>query len=135
MRNAKLALAALALGIAAPGLAQAGMEPVPARAPGEGEGPYAKLLITGASVIEGTGTPPMGPVDILVEGNRIAQLYPGGAPEDVRMAAQKTVDAKGMFVLPGLSMSMATMVTPRRRRSRPTATSCGWRMASPPYAE
>ncbi|WP_369025524.1 amidohydrolase family protein [Qipengyuania sp. RANM35] len=101
MRIARHMLAALALALATTAVAQQGMEPVPSRPTGEGEGPFGKLLITGASVIEGTGTPPMGPVDILVEGNRIAQLYPGGAPEDVRRAAQKTVDAKGMFVLPG----------------------------------
>ena len=32
-----------------------------------------------------------GPVDVLVENNRIAALYPGGAPETVRNAAARTI--------------------------------------------
>ena len=73
----KYALAALAMVATQPLVAQ--MEPVPARAADEGEGPFGKLLIRGATVIEGSGAPPAGPFDIMVEGNRIAALYPGGA--------------------------------------------------------
>lgn len=94
-------LAALALALATPALAQGQMQPVPERQPGEGEGPYPSLLIAGATMIDGTGAPPEGPVDILVEGNRIAALYRGGAPEEVRKAAARVIDAKGMSVLPG----------------------------------
>ncbi len=91
---------ALAL-IAAPALAQGSMERVPDRAAGEGEGPYTALLIAGATVIDGTGAPPVGPVDILIENNRIASLHPGGAPPTVRERAVRVIDAKGMHVLPG----------------------------------
>lgn len=95
-------LLAIALALAAmPATAQAGMERVPDRPAGDGEGPYPALLITGATVIDGTGAPPIGPVDILVEGNRIASLHPGRAPEAVRARAARTIDAKGMHVLPG----------------------------------
>lgn len=79
MAATKLLGAALAL-LAAPALAQAKMEPVPERAAGEGEGPYPALLIAGAAMIDGTGAPPVGPVDILVEGNRIAAIQTGVPP-------------------------------------------------------
>lgn len=82
-------------------LARPQMEPVPDRPAGEGEGPFAALLITGATMIDGSGAPPIGPVDILVEGNRIAAVHTGGAPAAVKARAARTIDAKGMFVLPG----------------------------------
>ena len=53
------------------------MEQVPPRQAGEGEGPYSKLVIRGAMVIKGDGSPPIGPMDIVVEGNRIAYIEPG----------------------------------------------------------
>ena len=50
--------------------------PSPARA--EGEGPYEKLIIRGVTLIDGTGAPPLGPVDIVVEKNRITQIQAVG---------------------------------------------------------
>lgn len=82
-------------------LAQDGMERVPDRLPPEGEGPYAALLVSGATMIDGTGAPPIGPVDILVEGNRIASVHVGGAPAAVKARAERTIDATGMHLLPG----------------------------------
>lgn len=32
----------------------------------EGEGPFEQLIIRGAIMIDGTGSPPIGPVDIVV---------------------------------------------------------------------
>lgn len=81
--------------VSQPVLAQ--MERVPDRAPGEGEGPYATLLIQGAIMIDGTGAPPEGPVDILIEGNRISRIMRGGGD----MPADRKIDARGMYVLPG----------------------------------
>ena len=49
------------------------------RQPGEGVGPFPKLVIRGAMLIDGSGAPPRGPVDIVVEGNRIAAIN-GAAP-------------------------------------------------------
>ncbi len=95
------AAAALTVAAIAPAAVAQDMQPVPARQAGEGEGPFASLLIRGATVIEGTGAPPAGPVDILVEGNRIAALHPGGAPQSVVSRADRIVDAAGMYVLPG----------------------------------
>jgi len=99
MKAWTLALAALA-GLGGQPLA-AQMERVPDRPAGEGEGPFDRLLIRGATVIEGSGAPPAGPVDIVIEGNRIAALYPGGAPAAEAQTAQRVVDAQGMYVLPG----------------------------------
>ncbi len=110
---AALLVATLALPVATDGaLAQQGadpqMIPAPDRGSSEGMGPYNRLIIRGATVIDGTGGPPMGPVDIVVEGNRITQVTGVGFPglpidEDRRPKdADYEVDAHGMYVLPGL---------------------------------
>ena len=56
MKALKIALAALAALATQPLTAQ--MERVPDRPAGEGEGPFGKLIIRGATVIEGSGAPP-----------------------------------------------------------------------------
>ncbi len=72
-----------------------------------GEGPFDRLVIRGATMIDGAGAPPSGPVDIVVEGGRIAQIVPIGAPglpanEDRRPpAGTREIDAAGLYVLPG----------------------------------
>ena len=50
------------------------MIPAPERQEGEGEGPFERLIIRGATLIDGTGAPPIGPVDIVIENNRIAKV-------------------------------------------------------------
>ena len=45
--------------------------PAPDRA--EGIGPFPQLIIRGATLINGTGSPPFGPVDIVIEHNRIVK--------------------------------------------------------------
>ncbi|MFQ5790148.1 MAG: amidohydrolase family protein [Acidobacteriota bacterium] len=73
----------------------------------QGEGPFERLIIRGATMIDGTGAPPRGPVDIVIEGNRIGEIKSLGAPkvaieEDRRPKnATKEIDAEGMYVLPG----------------------------------
>ena len=52
--------------------------PAPPRA--EGEGPYSKLIIRGVILVDGTGAPPVGPLDIVVEKNRITQIQTVGYP-------------------------------------------------------
>lgn len=83
------------------------MQQVAARGPGEGEGPYRKLVIRGAMLIQGDGAPPVGPVDIVVGGNRITSVTPAGTP-GVAMKqdreprdADREIDATGMWVMPG----------------------------------
>ena len=86
-----------------------GVEPAPNRPSNgsEGEGPFQRLIIRGATVIDGTGAPPVGPVDIVIENNRIAEVRSVGYPKvPVREAsrprnATKEIDATGMYVLPG----------------------------------
>ncbi|WP_128892278.1 amidohydrolase family protein [Erythrobacter sp. HKB08] len=103
LRLTALALAAsLSVSVAAePAIAQSAMERVPDRQPGEGEGPYERLVIRGAMMIDGSGAPPEGPVDIVVEGNRIEALARGGASQDVIASASRVIDAGGMYVMPG----------------------------------
>jgi hypothetical protein len=75
----------------------------------EGEGPYNELIIRGVHLIDGTGSPATGPVDIVIRGNKIASIqivgYPG-LPIDPRRRPKadentKELDAEGMYVLPG----------------------------------
>lgn len=94
--------------VATPALAQRQEEePTPARAAGEGEGPFERLIIRGATLIDGTGGPPRGPVDIVVEGNRIAEIEGVGTPgmpideEGRPQDATTEIDAHGLYVLPG----------------------------------
>ena len=86
----------------------AGVLPAPDRGPKEGAGPFDRLIIRGVTVIDGTGAPPRGPVDIIVEGNRIAAIVGIGTPglpidEDDRPGdADYEIDANGMYLLPGI---------------------------------
>jgi len=76
--------------LVAAGLAQLGsagaqesgarMERVPDRQPGEGAGPFRRMVIRGAMLIDGTGAPPRGPVDIVIAGNRIESVSGAGTP-------------------------------------------------------
>lgn len=74
-----------------------GQNPAPDRRPDEGLGPFNKLVIRGAILIDGTGGPPRGPVDIVIEGNRITSLGGGRASQN----ADHVIDATGMYVMPG----------------------------------
>ena len=48
-----------------------------------------KLIIRGATLIDGTGAPPRGPVDIVIEKNRITQVADVvGAPARAQLAAE-----------------------------------------------
>ena len=93
----------------------AGMIGAPDRGPSEGAGPYDRLIIRGVTVIDGTGAPPIGPMDIVIEGNRIVSVQGVGTPNvpidldgrpDLSVvgnanAVVHEIDATGMFVLPG----------------------------------
>jgi len=84
------------------------MIPAPDRAADEGEGPFSRLIIRGATLIDGTGSPPIGPVDIVIENNIIVDVdsvgYPGlEIEEDERPTdATREIDAHGQYVMPGL---------------------------------
>jgi len=76
----------------------------------EGMGPYTQLIIRGVTLVNGTGAPPMGPVDIVIEQNRIVQISslgsPGATIDPARRPQLKTggkeLNCEGMFALPGL---------------------------------
>ncbi|MEJ8569082.1 amidohydrolase family protein [Elongatibacter sediminis] len=82
-------------------------DPLPAPPRAEGEGPFDRLAIRNATLIDGSGAPAGGPVDILIEGNRIAAVvkteYVVGdmRPADAPEPASHEIDATGMYVLPG----------------------------------
>jgi len=107
-----VALAAMALATA--GIAQVPKKPAsqmsipaPARTSSEGAGPFRKMVIRGATIIDGTGAPPRGPYDIVVEGNKITAINQAGWPGMPLKADREPrdfdyeIDAKGMYVMPG----------------------------------
>ena len=75
----------------------------------EGEGPFDRLIIRGATVIDGAGGPPRGPVDIVIENNKIASIsgigYPGVPINEKRRPKEGDyeIDAHGSYVLPGFN--------------------------------
>jgi imidazolonepropionase-like amidohydrolase len=79
----------------------------PDRKAGEGEGPFDRLVIRGITVIDGTGAPPQGPIDVVIEGNRIKEVRSVGFPkapidEKARPAkGNKEIDGSGLYLMPG----------------------------------
>lgn len=75
----------------------------------EGEGPFPQMIIRGVTLINGTGAPPIGPVDVVVRQNRIVSVsnvgYPGVAINESNRpkldAGGKEIDGTGMYLLPG----------------------------------
>ncbi|HEV2567799.1 amidohydrolase family protein [Sphingomonas sp.] len=103
MRALLLGVLLSATAVAAPA-PQRDLNPAPARS--EGRGPFPKLVIRGVTLIDGTGSPPLGPVDIVIENNRVADILIAGTPglplKDRRPPeGAEELDATGMYVLPG----------------------------------
>src|SRR5438309_9711126 len=77
----------------------------PDRRADEGEGPFQRLIVRGATVVDGTCAPPVGPVDIVIEGNRIRESRSGGYPtlpikaEGRRKDTTKEIDGSNQWVL------------------------------------
>ncbi len=76
----------------------------------EGDGPWTQLIIRGVTLINGTGAPPIGPVDIVIENNRIVSVNTVGAPgiqinperRPKLKEGGKELNCEGMYALPGL---------------------------------
>jgi len=74
-----------------------------------GDGPYTQLILRGAIVVDGTGAPPIGPVDIVIEDGRIARIARLGSPgSEIDPERRPTladggqeIDVAGHYVLPG----------------------------------
>ncbi|HEY9143988.1 MAG TPA: amidohydrolase family protein [Arenimonas sp.] len=89
-------------------LAQAAIPAAPDR--DEGDGPWPQLILRGATVITGTGSPAFGPVDIVIEGNRITRVQIVGSanapidPENRPALKQggREIDLSGHYVMPGI---------------------------------
>ena len=84
----------------------AAIEPAPERQ--RGEGPFQRLVLREVMMVSGEGAPPIGPVDILVEGNRIAEIRNLGIvqpiPESRRIPVEdgdRVLELAGHWVLPG----------------------------------
>jgi len=69
-------------------------------------GPFSSLVIQNVVVIDGSGAPAIGPMDIWIENNRIVRVvkslgvgkgFDGSAPP-----ANRVIDGTGMFATPGL---------------------------------
>jgi len=101
-------LTVLALAVLA-AAAHAQIEPAPDRRPGEGDGPYPQLILRGVTLVNGTGAPTTGPVDIVIRGNHIERIanvgYPGVAIDPAHRPkleeGGREMDLSGHYVLPG----------------------------------
>lgn len=100
-------LALVAVLLMAGGLTAQGMDVTTLRRADEGDGPHQRLILRGVTIIDGTGAPPQGPVDIVIEGDRIAEIRSVGFPgvpinEGSRpQGATRELDLTGHYVLPG----------------------------------
>ncbi len=89
-------------------LAMAAIDPAPER--NEGEGPFSQLILRGVTLIDGTGAPPIGPVDVVIENNRIARIQSVGYPQlpineadrPQAAAGARVLELAGHYLLPGL---------------------------------
>jgi imidazolonepropionase-like amidohydrolase len=82
-----------------------GYLPAPARRQGEGLGPFPTLVIHGVMVIDGTGAPPYGPMDVVISNNRIQSVRSAGTPglpmRGRGPQGDQVIDATGMYLMPG----------------------------------
>jgi imidazolonepropionase-like amidohydrolase len=98
-------------GAPAPGAAQqaiGGLIPAPDRRQGEGAGPFRSMMIRGVMIVDGTGAPPYGPMNVFIENNRIARITGAGTPGvqggrqgGTPAGVEHVIDATGMYLLPG----------------------------------
>ncbi|MEN5161494.1 amidohydrolase family protein [Achromobacter spanius] len=96
-----------------------GWHPPSAPAPRDrGLGPFPRLILRGATIIDGTGAPPWGPVDIVIENDRITALVNVGTPHKAIDPKRRPgpgdheIDCHGKFVTPGFVDAHAHIGTP-----------------------
>ena len=70
---------------------------------------HQQLILRGATLINSTGAPPLGPVDIVIENNIITKIqnvgYPGVPINNIRRPKLSSggveIDCEGSYILPG----------------------------------
>ncbi|MCW8832806.1 MAG: amidohydrolase family protein, partial [Colwellia sp.] len=75
----------------------------------DGKGPYKRLILRGGIVVTGEGAPARGPMDIVIENDRITQIVNVGNPgvpitstrRPILKAGDKEINIEGQYVLPG----------------------------------
>jgi len=93
-------------------------EPAPPR--NRGKGPYDRLVLRGGTLIDGTGAPPIGPVDIVIEGNKITTVQAVGYPKlPIKQSRRpeggdRELDVQGMYILPGFVDAHAHISSPHQ---------------------
>lgn len=82
--------------------------PAPAPDRARGEGPFDRLILQGVMVVNGEGAPPIGPMDVLIENQRITQMRNLGIVEPVPAERRievrdgdRVLDLSGHWLLPG----------------------------------
>ncbi|MEM1433906.1 MAG: amidohydrolase family protein [Pseudomonadota bacterium] len=80
--------------------------PAPVRGPGDGEGPFERLELRDVMLVDGLGTPPRGPMDVIVERDRIAGIKRSPSTRDepdpaLDSGSTRIIDGTGLFLLPG----------------------------------
>ena len=71
-----------------------------------GEGPYNQLIIRGATLINGNGAPPTGPVDVVIEKNIIKKIinvgYPASDPylkkEELKLMPKENIYSQDLLI-------------------------------------
>lgn len=63
---------------------------------------YGRLVIRNVVVVDGKGTPPRGPSDIIIEGNKIQSVRSANRRENAYQKEEHVLDGTGMYILPGL---------------------------------
>jgi len=74
-----------------------------------GDGPFKRLILRGGTMVNGEGAPPVGPVDIVIENDRIVAIhnvgYPGTPIRDSdrpkAVKGDREIDVEGHYLLPG----------------------------------
>ena len=75
----------------------------------EGEGPYKRLILRGGIIVNGEGAPAQGPMDIIIENDRIVKIINVGNPgvpikpnkRPVAQIGDRELDVTGQYILPG----------------------------------
>ncbi|MGV2497438.1 amidohydrolase family protein [Pelagerythrobacter aerophilus] len=99
-----IALLLPAPGAAAPTPSTSVADPIPPRS--MGVGPYQRIVLRNVTIVNGTGAPAQGPYDIVLSGDRIAEIRSIGVPGAIDESSRAEpgdyeIDLTGHYVLPG----------------------------------